>query len=107
MMKSRASVFTTALVALWVAASACHSRRTPERSPGAAALAAHPLALASPEGSARADRVIADLQERLRREPPSPEAWVQLGHAWVRKARESSEPDLYRSAADCADAALE
>ncbi len=106
MMKSRAGVFTMGLAVLCAAAGGCHGQRASEMSP-APALAAHPLALASPEGLARADRVIADLQGRLRREPTSPEAWIRLGHAWVRKARESSNPGLYRSAADCADAALE
>ena len=57
-------------------------------------------------GSASIDRRIGDLQRRLRREPSSPEAWLTLGEAWVRKAREEADPGLYRSAEDCARAAL-
>src|SRR5262245_14487678 len=66
-----------------------------------------PLALLPPPGSGRVDRLIAQLQGRVGREPRAPEAWVDLGHAWVRKAREGSDPGLYLNAQDCAEAALE
>lgn len=103
MAKSRASVFTLCFTVLCISAGACH-RQSPQ---AAAAPSPHPLALAVPEGASPADRAIADLQARLRRDPRSPETWVELGRAWVRKARESSNPGHYRSAADAADAALE
>jgi tetratricopeptide (TPR) repeat protein len=68
--------------------------------------AAHPLAFLSPDGSAVIDRTIGDLQARLLREPTSLDGWVKLGEAWVRRARQTSDPGHYRSAADCAEAAL-
>ena len=36
-----------------------------------------------------------------------PEVWVALGRAWLRKARESSDPGFYLNAGASADAALE
>ncbi len=66
----------------------------------------HPLAFLALDGSAAIDRTISDLQARLRREPTSLDGWVALGEAWVRRARQTADPGYYRSAADCAEAAL-
>jgi tetratricopeptide (TPR) repeat protein len=69
----------------------------------------HPLALREPSGTGPGDeaaRRIGDLQDHVRRAPGAPEPWIALGEAWVRKAREASDPGLYHSAADAADAAL-
>jgi tetratricopeptide (TPR) repeat protein len=66
----------------------------------------HPLALRAPVGDGPTDRRIGALQQSLRRAAGSPEAWMDLGEAWVRKAREASDPGLYHGADDCADAAL-
>ena len=106
-MTSPTNALTISLVVLLVAAGACHRQRTEERPRPAALAVAHPLALAEPGGTAPADRAVAEAQERLHGEPGSPQAWVRLGHAWVRKARESSNPAFYRGAAESADAALE
>ncbi len=76
------------------------SRSGPDRSLG------HPLALRAPAGTGPTDRRIRDLQDQLRRAPGSPELWMTLGEAWVRRAREAADPGLYHSAADCAAAAL-
>lgn len=103
-MTPRKSAFTTGLAVLLVAAAAgCRG----SSQPASASLPSRPLALMAPGGSTRTDQLIATLQKNLRRAPRSPEAWVRLGHAWARKARELSDPGLYRSAAGCVDAALE
>jgi tetratricopeptide (TPR) repeat protein len=94
---------TLAVLALASLTAGCHrppARREPELA------SAHPLALLVPDGTATMDRLIGDLQARLRQEPRSADAWVALGEAWVRRARAKSDPGHYRSAADCAEAAL-
>lgn len=64
------------------------------------------IALA-PAGGARAvDTVLTRLQQGVRRQPAKLDGWILLGRAWVRKARETSEPGYYRNAAACAAVAL-
>ena len=96
------AVAVAVLVLLASASGGCRGREQAEP----AFTAGHPLAMREAGGSASIDRRIGDLQRRLRREPSSPEAWLTLGEAWVRKAREEADPGLYRSAEDCARAAL-
>ena len=99
----RTSLLAAAVPVLAMSLLACRGDPRPEepdRSLG------HPLALRAPVGDGPTDRRIADLQERLRRAPGSPEAWMSLGEAWVRKAREAADPGLYHGAEDCAAAAL-
>jgi tetratricopeptide (TPR) repeat protein len=66
----------------------------------------HPLAMRAAGSSTPTDRRIGDLQAHLRRAPRSPEAWMDLGEAWVRKARLDADPGLYHGAEDAARAAL-
>ncbi|HYS81661.1 MAG TPA: tetratricopeptide repeat protein, partial [Anaeromyxobacteraceae bacterium] len=66
----------------------------------------HPLAMRAPTGAAPVDRRIVELQTRLRRAPRSADAWLDLGEAWVRKARLDAHPNLYLGADDAAGAAL-
>jgi tetratricopeptide (TPR) repeat protein len=98
-MTSRAKAFAVGLAAICVAAGIL--------SPTLSARRGARGDLREESRSTPTDLLIADLQSRLRQEPLSPETWVRLGHAWVRKARETSDPRLYRSAGDAADAALE
>jgi tetratricopeptide (TPR) repeat protein len=55
------------------------------------------LALAAPGGREPVDREIEALQIRVRRAPDA-DGWVQLGQAWVRKARHAGDPGLYLAA---------
>jgi tetratricopeptide (TPR) repeat protein len=67
------------------------------------------LALARSSGGQPADREIEGRQKALAGEKASEstDAWVLLGRAWVKKARESSDPGFYLNARACADVALE
>lgn len=96
------TIALAAVTASLAALPACRaaSRPDPDRTVG------HPLALRAPVGDGPTDRRIGDLQGRLREAPGSVEAWTALGEAWVRKAREASDPGLYHGAEDCAAAAL-
>lgn len=66
----------------------------------------HTLALAPAKGGDPADREIDTLQKRLDKTPEKADAWVLLGRAWVKKARQSADPGYYLSAGACADIAL-
>src|SRR6185503_4888804 len=65
------------------------------------------VCLAEPAGDARLDVEIRKQQERVRGPRSKPEAWVELGRQWVRKARGSSDAGFYVNAGACAAAALE
>jgi tetratricopeptide (TPR) repeat protein len=65
------------------------------------------LALAKLPGDAGVDRVISDLQRSAERNPAKVDYWILLGRAWVRKARESSDPGFYVNANACAEIALD
>lgn len=64
------------------------------------------LALLKEGGDRPADKLVRQLQERIERDPDKADRWVELGRAWVRKARESAEPGYYRNADACVDLAL-
>lgn len=83
-------------------------------SPAAAAPAApkadpKTLALAKPTGSgtANVDQVILAAQRAVEQNPQKIDWWIVLGRAWVRKARESSDPGFHLNASACADVVLE
>ncbi len=65
------------------------------------------LALAKLTGTALADKAITDAQTAVRANPAKSDAWVMLGRAWVRKARESADPGFYLNADACAAVLLE
>jgi tetratricopeptide (TPR) repeat protein len=65
------------------------------------------LALLEPEGRLAVDVRIRGLQARLKNAPTKAEAWVELGQAWVRKARSSGDALHYLSADACAEVALQ
>ncbi|AKT43423.1 tetratricopeptide repeat protein [Chondromyces crocatus] len=65
------------------------------------------LALQDPAGATPADRDLRALVQRATRTDFDPDAWVLLGHAWVRKARRASDLRLYRNADAAAALALE
>ena len=64
------------------------------------------LALASTHDDGETDRSIAHDEAIATKLPSKPESWTLLGSAWVRKARESSDPGYYLNANACADLAL-
>jgi tetratricopeptide (TPR) repeat protein len=65
------------------------------------------LALSKPGGNAVIDLEIARLQKDLDQKAQVSDAWVLLGRAWVRKARESNDPGYYLNAQACADVGLD
>ena len=69
--------------------------------------AAKKLALAKTPGSAPVDKLITDMQAGAQRNPAKADFWILLGRAWVRKARESSDPGFYVNANACVDVALD
>ncbi|HLM73744.1 MAG TPA: tetratricopeptide repeat protein [Polyangiaceae bacterium] len=67
---------------------------------------ARALALAKSGGSTPIDREIDLLQKRVEKIPKVTDTWILLGRAWVRKARESTDPGFYLNASACADIVL-
>jgi tetratricopeptide (TPR) repeat protein len=85
-------------VSLLLAEMGCHSQgAAPRASEPVAVDAEAALALAPVVDAGPASRRVTRAQERARRED-SPEAWVALGHAWIRKARADVDPGLHHSA---------
>jgi tetratricopeptide (TPR) repeat protein len=67
----------------------------------------HTLALQKSTGSAAVDREIDALQRAAEKATDKKvDPWILLGRAWIRKARESSDPGFYLNAAACADIVL-
>src|SRR5690242_18169555 len=64
------------------------------------------IALIDPIDQAPVDALIRSLQASARRDPEKVDYWVGLGQAWVRKARERSDPSFYLNASASADVAL-
>src|SRR5262245_25194019 len=64
------------------------------------------LALAKPTTNARIDRDIEALQKQATTLNKT-DAWISLGRAWIRKARESADPGFYLHADACADVVFE
>ena len=64
------------------------------------------LALLKESGERPADKLVQKMQERVERDPDKADRWIELGQAWVRKARERAEPGYYRNADACVELAL-
>jgi tetratricopeptide (TPR) repeat protein len=64
------------------------------------------LALATASGTTAIDTALTSLQTSASRNSRKADLWVMLGRAWVRKARESSDPGYYAHADACARIAL-
>ncbi len=65
------------------------------------------LAMMRPQGGdTPVDRLIVQMQDRVGRDPKKLDSWVRLAHAWIRKARESSDPGFYSNADAAAAFAL-
>src|SRR5258708_5891156 len=56
------------------------------------------LALAKPGGKTGADKAVESAQTVVRQSFAKDDAWIVLGRAWVRKARESADPGFYLNA---------
>jgi tetratricopeptide (TPR) repeat protein len=65
------------------------------------------LALSKPGGTTPVDVEIEKLQKSLETTGQASDPWVLLGRAWVRKARDASDPGYYLNAKACADVALD
>ena len=65
------------------------------------------LALADSRGSEPIDREIAALQRAAQSLPRKVDPWVLLGRAWIRKARQTSDPGYHLNANACVDLALD
>src|SRR5262245_35857547 len=105
---------TKAPVALVLAAlalsAACQDPRASSAvrpsSPPTTAGEARALCTWQAEGKEVVDRQMAELRATAVRSPGKLDAWILLGRAWVRKARETQAPEYYQNAAACADLAL-
>jgi tetratricopeptide (TPR) repeat protein len=72
-----------------------------------AAHAARRLAFASTKENATVDRRIAALSKLAEAHPERADLFVELGRAWIRKARDTSDPGYFLNANACADVALD
>jgi len=64
------------------------------------------LALAAPGGTTGADKAVEATQADVLANKAKDDAWIMLGRAWIRKARESADPGFYLNANACADVVL-
>jgi tetratricopeptide (TPR) repeat protein len=64
------------------------------------------LALAPAHGTAAVDVTLATLEASAQKNPRKADHWILLGRAWIRKARESSDPGYYAHADAAARIAL-
>ncbi len=74
---------------------------------GAPVERARALALAATKDGAPVDLLIEQAQKAIAKNPKKVDWWIVLGRAWVRKARESSDPGFYLNATAAADVALD
>lgn len=81
-------------------------RSAPAKVADQAAEAPRRLALLRPEGGRAVDGLIEQIQAAAQKNAGKVDLWVGLGRAWVRKARETSEPGYYVNADACAEIAL-
>lgn len=96
-----------ALLALALGMSACTPAPTaPPKARGPASQLDR-LAFEDPRGSGEADKRVRKLQDLLKRQPKKVDAWILLGRAFVKKARQSTEPGFYNNAQACAKRALD
>lgn len=98
---------TRAILLVLLAAASC--RREPSAAASTAAQEQGPtaaLAMLPVSGTTALERRIDELQRQVRAAPGAAELWVRLGEAWVRQARASADPGLYRAADACAEQAL-
>lgn len=65
------------------------------------------LAMADPGGTTPVDTDVRAAQQWVRRVPQSTDKLVELGRAWVKKARQTADPGFYLHARACADLVLE
>jgi tetratricopeptide (TPR) repeat protein len=65
------------------------------------------LALAETKGTAAVDTALTAMREAAVKNPRKTDLWIALGKAWIRKARESSDPGYYAHADASARIALE
>lgn len=96
-----------ALLLLLVAA--CSKKPAPPPDPNSITTPegrARTLALMTAGGSLPVDKEIDRLQAMVQKQPEKLEAWVELGHSWIRKARDAQRPGLYANAGACADLVL-
>ncbi len=92
---------SNASIAPSASAPAASASSAPVRDPS------HVLALDVPKpAESRIDQSLAQLAKFTEEHPSKVDGWVTLGEAWVKKARESSDPGYYLNAKACADIAL-
>ena len=94
------------MILSWLLLGACHSSR-----PGALAepdemQRARQLATRTPGGQAGVDEEILVLEHAVEGRPGHVDSWIELGRAWVKKARNSGDPGFYLNAKAAADVAL-
>lgn len=65
------------------------------------------LGLARVTGTTLADKSVIEAQKNVRDNRAKDDAWIVLGRAWVKKARESADPGFYLNADACAQVVLE
>jgi tetratricopeptide (TPR) repeat protein len=97
------------LLAAQLGCARCHEPPPPVPSVAAAPAGdarARALALRKPDGDSKADQAVAALQTRLAARPEKAELWLELGRAWIRKARDATDPVYYLNADACAEVAL-
>jgi tetratricopeptide (TPR) repeat protein len=85
----------------------CQNEAPP--APKAAAPEKYPWALAidDPGGNTPVDDVVRDAQKKVKQVPKSDDRTVELGRAWILKARHSGDPGYYLHAAACAQRVLD
>ncbi|MFZ5892703.1 MAG: tetratricopeptide repeat protein [Myxococcota bacterium] len=104
------------LLALSLSAAACQREKPSVAASAPAAArsaqedrleAARRIAVAIPNQQSAADLEIRKLATVAKAQPTRLASWIELGRAWVKKARASSDPGYYVNADACAQVALD
>ncbi len=81
--------------------TACTKRPPPEPVDDATAICLSPAT-----GDGAIDKQLRTHRQMAEKLPLKLESWIGLGHLWLKKARETSDPTYYLQVGKCADAAL-
>ncbi len=101
------------LLMLLVACSAACNRARPDGDEAAPPAVSQLLAdqsavvcLSDPGATGPLDQTLRAEQDKARKLSLSPDRWIQVARAWVKKARQASDPSLYHQVDRCVDLVL-
>lgn len=95
------------LLAVLVGGCGQKSAESPSAASSIDAVETRTLCLADPAAFTPLDMKIRNLQQQAKALPKKPDVWIQLGRAWVQKARMTADPGFYLNVEGCAKETLQ